>query len=711
MIRWAPYPFLRYVFSLGAGITAYLYSGEKPAWASWLFAFLLLLFFTLYLLARQKKSDYLHNLTGLVGLLLLFLSGFLLTHFRTAQHEPHNLSHQTGPISHYTGVVDDYITQKPSSVSTTLRLQTIKKEGKWLPATGYVRLTLKRDTAATNFPFSYGTVLLIKGQPTAVKPPANPGQFDYRRYLSDRQIYHQHYLPAPQFIPIGYELGSAFMALCIRIRNNLDAQLRKYITSDREYAVATALLLGIKDYLPEDVKMAFANSGTMHVLAVSGLHVALLFWVFNLLLGAWSKRRGLKLIRYAVLISFFSLYAFVTALSASVLRAVLMFALLVTADTFRRQTNIYNTLAAAAFFLLLYNPYFLVDVGFQLSFLALLGIVYFTPQLESLYTPGTYATSFVWKLLCASVAAQLTTLPLTLYYFHQFPVYFLAANLVAITLSNIALIVGFLLLAFAWLPVVASFLGAIVGWLLWFLQQSNAWLLQAPFPTLKNIGLTGAQVWLLYALLALLVLFSVGRRLVYFAVFTSLMLVFSGLKLTEAVARNQQQFWVVYSVPKATALGFVNQQEAQVLADSAFYANPRQQQYIIQPHLQQLGLSTVHYDTLNQQNPLLQMPTLVLPDRNVLVQWQSIKILLCRYPLAAVTLQTVKPTYLVLSHHVYLPVKELAPNLSQVKVILDGSNGYRYQQRLEQELTKFNIIYYNINKTGALVTPVTFTKH
>jgi competence protein ComEC len=413
VIKWARYPFLRIAFFFGAGILAYLQTATMPVGAAWLGGFLLAFYIVLYFLSRKNKSAHLNNLTGITGMLLLFLAGYSVTHFRTVRYQDKSLSYQPEAISHYLGVVDDYITQKPTTVSTTIHLKAVKRKGGWQPATGKVRLTVKHEPGA--LPFHYGTVLLVKGQPQPVNPPLNPGQFDYRQYLANRQIYLQQYLPAAQFTPIGYEPGNAVMALSIKVRDNLDARLRAALPSEREYAVATALLLGIKDYLPDDVKAAYSQSGTMHVLAVSGLHVGVIFYILNLLLGSWSKRRGFKWLRFLLLLGIFSLYAFVTALSPSVLRAVGMFILFVAADTFRRQTDIYNTLAAAAFFLLLYNPYFLIDVGFQLSFLAVLGIVYFSPKLEKLWNPETYVSRFIWKMMCASVAAQITTLPLDNY--------------------------------------------------------------------------------------------------------------------------------------------------------------------------------------------------------------------------------------------------------------------------------------------------------
>ncbi|MGV3588836.1 MAG: ComEC/Rec2 family competence protein [Adhaeribacter sp.] len=698
MIRWGPYPFLRITFFFSAGILVYLQAGKYSFAVSLLAGLLLFIYLLLYFFSRKNKSTYLNNLAGITGMLLLFTAGYLFTHVFTVRHQPINLNQPPGTISHYVGVVDDYITQKPNTVSSTIRVKAIKKAGTWQPAAGKVRLTIKREQV--NIPLSYGAVLLIKGQPEPVKPPLNSGQFDYRQYLANSQVYYQHYLPAPRFMQIGYDPGNLLMAWSIAVRNNMDARLRAAMPSDREYGVAAALLLGIKDYLPEDIKAAYSQSGTMHVLAGSGLHEGVIFYILNFFLGRWSRQRGFKWFRFLVLLGIFGMYAFVTALSASVLRAVGMFLLLVAAETFRRQTNIYNTLAAAAFFLLLYNPYFIVDVGFQLSFLAVLGILYFSPILEKPLAPETYAARFVWKMVCASVAAQITTLPLTLYYFHQFPVYFLAANLVAITVSSVALVVGLVLLALSWLPLVPIYLGTALSWLLWLMHESNSWLLQAPFPVISGINLTTVQTWLLYILLGLLILFFARKRLIYFAFFSGLLVIFSGLKIMAAGKRQANQLLVVYQVPKATALSFISGEQGILLADSIFFANPKNHQYIIQPHWQELGITKPHTNTLGNNSPG-SVAALLLPDGNQLLQWQSLKILRCTKSPQALLVQQVKPDFIILSHRPYLNLNELAPVLRGTTVIIDGTNSRRYQERVEQMLTKAGISCYNINKHGA----------
>src|SRR5690606_29990590 len=165
------------------------------------------------------------------------------------------------------------------------------------------------------------------------------------------------------------------------------------------------------------------------------------------------------------------MYAFITGLSPSVLRAVVMFSLVTVARTISRRPSIYNTLGIAAFFLLLYEPYYLLDVGFQLSFLAVLGIVYLQPLLYKTVTFDNWLLDKVWALFTISVAAQLITFPLCLLYFHQFPVYFWLANLVVVPLSALALYTGVAALAFSWIPFLSELVFQSHFWSIWFMNE------------------------------------------------------------------------------------------------------------------------------------------------------------------------------------------------------------------------------------------------
>jgi competence protein ComEC len=677
--------------------------GKKPGFLFPLFAFLLFVYLLAWGLAARRRSTGWNNVAGLAGLAAIGLLGFFATHYQTAKVRPDNLVHLRVPVRYYVGVVETYITDKPGRQAATLALSQVQAGGRWQPVSGKVRITIAKSAGFR--PLQYGDALLVKGAPAPVPPPANPAQFDYRLYLARQQIYHQHYRYPGQYARIGSEPPDFLVAASLRARTYLDRQLKKYIPSEREYAIATALVLGIKDYLPDDLKTTYALTGTMHVLAVSGLHVALLFYVLQVLIGRWGQGRGTRIGAFLLMIGVIWFYAFITALSASVLRAVVMFSFIQAAKAFRLPSNIYNTLAAAAFGLLLYNPYLLVDVGFQLSFLAVYGIVYGQPRIYRRLQFSSLPGDYLWKLVSTSLAAQLAVLPLSLYYFHQFPVYFLAANIVAVTLSNGALLLGFLLLALSAVPVLAQGLGWAVAALLQIMNWFSEKLLYLPGAVVSGISLSQEQTWLLYGAMALGVVFLARRKLPYLAGCTALLLGVSALEVAEARERYKQALVVVYQVRGATALGFIRQGRAVLLADSAFYAQPRNYSYAVQPHWWQLGVGDIRLDTLADRAP----PSLAgrrLADGNVLLSWHGIRLLVCRKPLVKYNLQNLRLDYLILTQNVKFPPESLPNKKARLLVIMDGSNKGWYQHKWAAQLRARQFRVYQVSRQGAYIRVV-----
>lgn len=192
-----------------------------------------------------------------------------------------------------------------------------------------------------------------------------------------------------------------------------------------------------------------------------------------------------------------------------------MFSLITVAMLSRRQHNIYNTLAIAAFTLLWYNPYFLLEVSFQLSFLALLGIVYLQPRFYRLLTVDNKLLDKLWRLFTASLAAQLATFPLGLFYFHQFPVYFWLANLLVVPAATFVLYSGVAALFFSWVPLLSTVLFLLHFAITWVMNEFNLLVNQLPQAVINGIDISPSQTWLLYTLLLLFILFFACKQLRY----------------------------------------------------------------------------------------------------------------------------------------------------------------------------------------------------
>jgi competence protein ComEC len=364
MFFWTPYVFVRTVACFIAGILVGIYQPNliPERLAVWLLVCLVLLFLVSAL--RGQRTIY----TGPAAMLVLMISGYLHTLYRTDSRHPDHIIHYQGSITGYKVVVSGYPEEKVRSWKVEAAVQALHDGEAWKPCTGKMLLYLSRQDFSS--PFHYGDVLLIRGAPNLLREPQNPGEFDYRRFLTFRKIYHQHFLRGGHVQHLSHEPPFRLMEYAMIARAWADKEVRKHVHGKNERAVASALLLGVRDGLDNELVHAYASSGAMHVLAVSGLHVGIIYLILNFLLKPLKSRRYGKWLIAILSVGTLWCYAFITGLSASVLRAVTMFSFMAFARPLSYSTNIFNTLAVAAFCLLMWEPYLIMSVGFQLSFMA-----------------------------------------------------------------------------------------------------------------------------------------------------------------------------------------------------------------------------------------------------------------------------------------------------------------------------------------------------
>jgi competence protein ComEC len=600
MLNWSSAPLLRVALAFIAGIAGYLYLGQNGAgsavpWATGL----VLAYGLLWFWSQRQPTPAATDAAGLLGLLAVAVLGFARIQGYTESRRADHLGHFAPRIEYYRAVVDEAPVVRANTFATTVRVQAVRVAGRWQAAMGGIRISLPRHETNTEVPAPrYGEVWLVQGTPELSKGPANPGEFDYRRYLQYHQVYHSQFVHQGQYKVLGQEPLSALVALSQRAAGVLDGVFRQYVKSPREYALGTALVLGFRDDIDAATKQAYANTGTTHIMAVSGLQVGLLFAALQWLLGrlplGGSVRRR-RLLTVGLGLGFIWSYAFLTGLSASVLRAAVMFSLVSLGQAFERQSNIFNTLSAAAFGLLLYNPYLLCDVGFQLSFLAVLSIVYLQPRLvrwfdarnfvldrqRSWHSParqrltrwGAWLADATWQLTALSVAAQVATFPLGLYYFHQFPFSFLLSNLIAVPISSVAVYVGVVLLVAKGF---AAFLGLLLPavaapWLDWlprlvgYVFQGFIWVFNEyifligrlfPGAVVGGVHLNQTQTLLIFLLILVVCAFFATRRLAWVGTALALLTCYAGSRVAEAAEVAPLREFVVYSIPRRSVVGF-----------------------------------------------------------------------------------------------------------------------------------------------------------
>lgn len=682
MFYWTPYTFVRIVFFFITGIILGIYQPDLiPEHVSWiLFGSCVVIFFGLAF-SRTRLNP------GFIGLTAVLFAGYSNTLIHTDSRNTDHFLYETN-IRQYVAVVAGFEEEKEKSWKVEARVQHIFDGEVWRPVSGKVLWYFsKADFPA---PFAYGDQLLIQGSPRELNPPSNPGEFDYKRFLTFKKIYHQQFLRKESVHWIANDPPYEIMAYALKARRWAEGVLESHIRSDRERAVASALILGVKDGLDNELVQAYASSGAMHVLAVSGLHVGIIYLILMLFLKPFKKWKYGKWMLAAISIVVLWSYAFVTGLSPSVLRAVTMFSVIALSRPLNYSTNIYNTLAVAAFILLLYEPYLIMSVGFQLSFLAVIGIVYIQPKLAQLWEPNNWVLDKVWQVTCVSLAAQLATFSLGLLYFHQFPVYFLVSNLFVIPGAFVSLLTGIVLLVVSPVEVLATWTGQLLEGILWLLNYLVFTVEQWPVSLINNIYITTTQSWLIVGVVVFMLLLFQYRKFVYAIGISICTLLLGATQWHHYHQEVNHEKFVVYSVAGHHAMEWMVRGKSFLFADSALITNADRMRFHIRPNRLISGIDRTHF---NDHSFVRTIPG------GRLFSWKGMSFLQLTSPDFSLP-DNLKIDYVIISYNSVQSLTMLN-SIDYKYVIIDSSNVYYHANRLVKEAEHLQLSAHSILQHGA----------
>lgn len=411
----------------------------------------------------------------------------------------------------YKGVIGDILQAKTKTylckVKIEERLSVDSTEGglflkKKAPVNRTVLVYIAKDSLSEKL--QCGDCLYLYACISQPQQLGIPGEFDYATYLHRQQISGTAVVFSGYWQHTGTRKPLNLRQKASLWREKILQCYRNWGFSGDEFAVLSALTVGYKDEMSDELKATYQAAGVSHILALSGMHVAILWGLFSRIMKPLDRKQSLRWVKCFFLVLMLWGFAFLVGLSASVVRAVVMCMLLTVAQAAGRQAFSLNTLAIAAFFMLLYNPFYLFDVGFQLSFLAVVSILMIYPVVFQAWRTRRSVLRYVWGVIAVSLAAQLGTAPLVIYYFAHFPIYFLLANLIVAPLA-------FLIIYGAVAIFILSPFAAVHGWvakaldsLLWLLNQSMQWVGHLPLAQYGEAHFSVLQVCLLYLLFLLL---------------------------------------------------------------------------------------------------------------------------------------------------------------------------------------------------------------
>ena len=558
----------------------------------------------------------LQTFNGIALTIAIFSSGYLITAFHFQKNYTNDYNHFLNQENQVIVQIDEPPTTRDKVIMAIAEVLEVKSERKIIQTSGRLQMSIMKDSLSENL--QYGDVLIVQAKVDSVERPMNPDAFDYKRYLSFQNISHKAFLSPLSWKLVQPDEGNLVLGFIYHVRAGFLAVLKKYVSDKNDFEVASAIMLGYNDYSP-DVRRAYASSGTLHVLSVSGLHVGIVFMMLNFLLQ-WMNTRGRKaeISKTAIIVAFIWFYACLTGMSPPVLRSAIMFSFIQIGNTLIRNVNMYNIITGSAVLMLLHNPFVLADVGFELSYIAVIGIVYLYPKFSALITLNIperksskaqglinkfsiffgqdwkwlrlQALNWIWQLVAVSVAAQIVTLPLCLLYFYQFPNLFLISNIIVIPLSNFVLFSGTALFAFSHTPYLNNFMGWIFSHLLMVLDKYIFWTDTLPFALTRGLSINTCEMILLYLLIILIC--SITYKAKPGILIASLVVVLSlcSFHSYRAFNNHRRKQIVVYDVPKLKAISFFSGTTVIYDFDTALWNNYTEMAFSVNHHWANCGI-------------------------------------------------------------------------------------------------------------------------
>ncbi|WP_333878343.1 ComEC/Rec2 family competence protein [Flavobacterium sp.] len=630
-----------------------------------------LLFFLILFQFFIKKKIIFKWLFGCVALTLSFLLGVSTTTTNKECLKPTHFIHFIEENVSYS--ITLRVTEKLKSTPKNVRYVAEIKALNQLPCFGKIILSIPKSNPVKEIPMS--SIAEATGTIIRNKKPLNPNQFDYGKYLENQQIYGRLYLNEDKKLNITGKESSVWTHFA-NFRTKIIRNLERSQFQKNELAIVAALLLGQQQDIDPEVLQDYQLAGAVHILSVSGLHVGFLMLLVTFLLKPIPNTHRNKLIKLILILMILWSYGILAGLAPSIVRSVVMFSFVAIGHHLKRSVNPFYTLLVSMFLILLWNPYFLFDIGFQLSYLALFFILWWQPELKATWQPKHKIMIYFWDIVTVSVAAQLGTLPLSLYYFHQFPGLFLVTNIVILPLLGVVMTVGLIAVVIACFGKVPLFIveteSLLIAWQNYIIHKVAS--LEAF--VIQNISFNTSMMLLSYLMIILFILWYNNpnfKRLAFLLLtFICFELLYVGIKKI----RTEEEV-IVFNSKEASLLSYRKQNSVTLYCNtenwSSFKANTMFQNYI-----------TANFCIIKErkqyQNVLyLKHQKILLIDSLVLLS------------------DKIKPDIVILTHSPKLNLERLIQTCKPKQIVADGTNYKSYiklwQATCSQEKIPFHATY------------------
>lgn len=699
-MNWREMPFVRLLIPFVLGILTVLFGQALPILPTTII--FIISAFTIVLLSLFKMPFRWRWLFGIPLSIALFSFGYITTFYNNelnkSQHfQKFNLVDQE---TYIIGVVTDK-TEKTSNLRLILAMKQIGARVDSLQnMSGNLLIYLKKDTAIySTSALQYGDLVIVNTKIRAIESPKNPYATDFQQYWHFQNIHFQGFIDSTAIKVVAHNHGNPIIALAQRYQQYFISILKQHLGEGKEWIVGSALLLGSKEAISDDIRNAYIESGAMHILAISGMHILLIFKLFERILNLYkSGNRKWRWVKTVILILIIVLFTLIVGLGTSVLRAAVMASFMAIGQSMKRRVSIFNILAVSAFVLLLWNPYWLMDIGFQLSYTAVVGIAIFTDKFQKLLIFKNNLLNRIWANISIGLAAQLMVTPLSLYYFHQFPTWFWLSGLVVGIVADTALIVGICLFAFEKIHILNFILGKILFGLLWIMNNLVFAIQNLPFNLIDGFSLSLWVVAFVYVTIWGVVTALIKRelRLLYYPL--SIITFLCAFYAFNSLENERSRRIIVYHIPQNSLLDVTDGKKCYTFFKK-FSNNFTLESKIkfassnLHNVLKINNLNTFDFNEYYKNNSILY--------HNGCIRVDTLTVLILdKMPKKDVSLCC---NYIIIRESPILNIPDLTQIFSFQQLIFDTSNKKWVVEKWKKECQALNINYYDVAEKGAWV--------
>jgi len=697
------FPIVRILLPFMAGIIVCITIRSNSFFLFFTWLVLIPLIIGLESIKTQKLGIYKKQLFGVLLNLFLLLSGYnsVILHKEIASKHHFARIQQHGL---FIARVIEPPQEKEHSYKAVLKVEGLINANKQIKAEGRILTYFSKDSIKK--PPVEGTLITFSGNVSEISPPLNPGSFNYKKYMEANNVYHQIYLKSQSWRILKLPTGLNVIRMAHTISEKFISLLKKGGLKGQEFAVASALLLGQNDMLDNETIQAYAGSGVMHILSVSGLHVGIIYLIVNFLLGFLKKKGSQLYIKTVMLILIIWAYALLTGLSPSVMRAATMFSFITIGNASNRNVHIINSLATSALILLLIDPLMISNVGFQLSYIAIIGIVFINKPLTDLWYPSSWLVRHIWNLITISIAAQIATAPMVLFYFHQFPAYFLPANLIAIDLSFFAIVSGLGVLVTSVIPTVSNLLAVITNSLIQALNWSMNYIEDLPNAVIYFSSFSTKVLLLLYIILiSILLLFYFKRKEMLILILVLAVILSINVSYTED-SRQKQKKIVFYSVGKQNAIGFIDGKEQCLLADALVLMDKKAKSFSLAGAINYYGIDKTHSYSLDSLIKIAKNNTTNIPIHTIhnhILYYNKRIAVVEHIPKIMGNSVKLEVDYLLIRYNSKVRISDILAQYKPKTIIITGAGTKQKEENWRLDCKKAGIRAVNLKEEGAFI--------